>query len=502
MVGNDLGPLVPLAGLGGDVRRVRAGPEEDVVVCVQGEKMVHVYNTNTNSLQHTWYANTGTIVHDVATADNKSDVVILVNKKEIVLADRDKNKMEDCERVRLEDDATEIVTVGGTNYIVFSNGAVEDLKFLTQRAEAGQRPPGVLEEGETLLESEVRWEASGQMLVSHLVTRDQALASLTGRLVLDITSGAHTVEEVTRRNVASDIRQLKCFILDKRFNVIMVNSGDTLQVFTTAKNCVEDLANVPAGSKHLAITDIGEDQIGVMGTLTEGGYLHTFSRAFNCVIASCNMKTTGHRGRGLYYIQDKLLITVTNRVISTSLTDHSLHTLLGRMSTSSQQITASLSDEVLDMPDMPEHIIVDCLLLLLDSDKGQDSRLAVFRKLVRRDISDSVMNQQIKEKINMEQAIKILELLELLLQQNDCETEERALEWINMIVTCHYLQIVLCSEERLDSVRTDLRDTVNRIKARLKVLSECRATLHNLLNTKAPPVQISNQIYSIEILQI
>ena len=500
MVANDLGPLVPLPGLEG-VRKMKEGREDGHVVCVQGERMVHLYNTRTASLQHTWYANTGTSIQDVVAATN-NDVVILVNRKEIVLADRDKNKMEDCDRIRLEEEANEILSVSGANYIVYSSGAVEDLQFVIKRSEGGQIAPGILEAGEVIIESQLRCEVSGQISVSHLVTRNKGLTSVTGRLVLDITSGAHTVEEVVRRDVASDIKQLKCYIMDRRFNVIMVTSGDTLKVYNTAKGSLEDLANVPAGSKHLAITDIGDDQIAVMGTLAEGGYLHTFSRAFNCVIASCNMKTTGHKGRGLYYLQGRLLITVTNRVVTTGLTDHSLDTLMGRMAASGSQMEASLSEEVLNMPDMPEHLITDCLLLLLDSEAGQDFRLAALGSLVKRDISDSVMSQQIRERISMDQAIKLLELLELLLRQEDCETEEKALEWVNMVVTCHYLQMVVCPAGRLDSVRTNLRHTVGRIKERVKVLAECRATLHNLLHTKAPPVQISNQIYSIEILQI
>ena len=502
MVANELGPLVPLVGLGGGVGRIRAGEVEGHVVCVQGEKMVHIYNTVTASLQHTWYADSGSKVQDVATNKN-SDVVILVNRRDIVLADRDKNKMEDCDKIRLEAEANEILSVGGTNYVVFCNGAVEDLQFLSGRTRAEQTLSGVLQEGEILLESRVKSEASSHISVSHLVRQDHTLTSLTARLVLDITTGAHSLEEVVRRKVFSDIRQLKCFILDSKSSVTMVTSGDTLKVFNTKTGNLEDLANVPAGSKHLAITDIaGSDQIAVMGTLSEGGFLHTFSRAFNCVIASCNMKTTAHTGRGLYHLQDKLLVAVTNRVMTISPAAASLETLLGRMSQPEQAVTASLTEEVLARPDLPESLVIDCLLLLLESQADMDWRLEVLSSLVKRDVTDSIMNQLVREKINLEQAIKLLELLELLLKQGDCETEEKAVEWINMVVTCHYLQIVLSQNTQLDAVRTNLLETVNRVKAKVKVLTECRAVLHNLLNTKAPPVQISNQIYSIEVLQI
>merc|ERR1719219_1535403 len=184
-------------------------------------------------------------------------------------------------------------------------------------------------------------------------------------MVLDINTGGYSLQEVERRKVFGDIRELKCFILD--------TSEDWLKVFSTKTGSLEDLAKVPAGSKHLAITDIsGSEQIAVMGTLTEGGFLHTFSRAFNCVTASCNMKTTAHTGRGLYQLQDKLIIAVTNRVMTVSPAPASLETLLGRMAQPAQEVVACLSEQVLNMPDMPEHLIMDCLHLLLESEADLD----------------------------------------------------------------------------------------------------------------------------------
>ena len=156
MVANELGPLVPLVGLGGGVGKIRAGEGEGDVVCVQGEKMVHIYNTVTASLQHTWYADTGTYIQDVApTLARGSDVHILVNRREVVLADRDKNKMVECNRVRLGGDAREIFSLDGNNYIVFSNGGVEDLDLILKRPEAG-KTGGILGERETIRESQLR----------------------------------------------------------------------------------------------------------------------------------------------------------------------------------------------------------------------------------------------------------------------------------------------------------------------------------------------------------
>ena len=148
-------PLVSLPGLGGGVRRLKVGIGQDNMLCVQGE-MVHVYSTGLGSLQHTWYADTGTSIQDVApTLAHGSYVHILVNRREVVLADRDKNKMIECNRVRLAGDAREIFSLDGNNYIVFSNGGVEDLDLILKRPEAG-KTGGILGERETIRESQLR----------------------------------------------------------------------------------------------------------------------------------------------------------------------------------------------------------------------------------------------------------------------------------------------------------------------------------------------------------
>ena len=167
MVANELGPLVPLVGLGGGVGRIRPGEVEGHVVCVQGDKMVHIYNTLTASLQHTWYADTGSKVQDVATNNKNSDVVILVNGRDIVLADRDKNKMEDCDKIRLEAEANEILSVGGTNYVVFCNGAVEDLQLIRTSPEQVLAGVLVLATRSCLAKMECRRDSEG-LLASNL----------------------------------------------------------------------------------------------------------------------------------------------------------------------------------------------------------------------------------------------------------------------------------------------------------------------------------------------
>ena len=93
-------------------------------------------------------------------------------------------------------------------------------------------------------------------------------------------------------------------------------------------------------------------------------------------------------------------------------------------------------------------------------------------------------------------------MLEELLSSDDCDLEVQILEWVNILVTSHYLQMVMSGDPEMDLMRTRLQKTVSNIQEKLKIMTDCRITVNNLLQTKVPPMKISNQIYSIEIIQI
>ena len=93
-------------------------------------------------------------------------------------------------------------------------------------------------------------------------------------------------------------------------------------------------------------------------------------------------------------------------------------------------------------------------------------------------------------------------MLEELLSSDDCDLEVQILEWVNILVTSHYLQMVMSADPEMDLMRTRLQKTVSYIQEKLKIMTDCRITVNNLLQTKVPPMKISNQIYSIEIIQI
>ena len=88
------------------------------------------------------------------------------------------------------------------------------------------------------------------------------------------------------------------------------------------------------------------------------------------------------------------------------------------------------------------------------------------------------------------------------MSSEDCDLEVQILDWVNILVTSHYLQMVMSNDPEMDQMRTKLQKTVSNIQEKLKIMTECRITVNNLLQTKIPPMKISNQIYSIEIIQI
>ena len=97
---------------------------------------------------------------------------------------------------------------------------------------------------------------------------------------------------------------------------------------------------------------------------------------------------------------------------------------------------------------------------------------------------------------------RLLKILERIVRSDETESVENVLSWMNMLVTCHYLQMVMSKDEEAEEVRTQLYLTVTNIQDTIKALTDCRVSVQNLLQTKTPPVTVKNQAYSIQIIQI
>ena len=325
----ELGPLVPVSGLGAGVRRVVAGPGAEHVLVVAGDKMVHLHSADT--VQHTWYADTGTSVVTAACGGGRT--VILANTRTLVIADTARNKIEDCDKVELPESVHDIVTVEDILWVVFSNGAVEQLDyFLTRAPDTWVTVAGLLGAGDTILESRVSCAPGGYTAVALLVARaggDQ-LRLVAGRVVLDTETRAHSVADTAARQLDTSRDQLLAAHLDPGARLLMV-ARDTVLMLSSVTAEEEEIVSLPPGSKHVAITHVSDTQLAVMGSLSEGGYLQTVSTLYRCVVAAAAVKTTSHSGRGLSLVRDKLYVCAGTRVATVRPGPGGLDTVLGRM---------------------------------------------------------------------------------------------------------------------------------------------------------------------------
>jgi len=501
---SDLGPLVPMAGLGGGVTRVTPGNKPCHVLAVQSGKMVHVYNVDNNTVDHTWYADTCSRLVSAVRGGQHGEAFILVNQRTVVKADLERNKIEDCVKIEFDADIIDIDIVEDIVWVLFKDGGCGQLEYyLTREDDTWETVPGVVDDEESILESKISSNTSGQLIVTHLVSanNDSELKLLSGRLVLDTSTNIYNVTNVVTRHVPLDRSNLVTWHLNTKSELLMVTKEDDVVIFSDS-GLVEDIISLPRGSKHVSLTHVSDNQIAVMGTLSEGGYLQTVSLIYKCVVSKAVMKTTSHTGRGMFMIGNKLVICVSNRVLSARPSPGGLDSVLGRLAPPLTSSGPELTEEDVKMTDMPEDRILDCVIQLLDSDLSQEKQLEMLRILVSHDISNTIMSQHITDKFSLEQVIRLLNMLEELLSSDDCDLEVQILEWVNILVTSHYLQMVMSADPEMDLMRTRLQKTVSNIQEKLKIMTDCRITVNNLLQTKVPPMKISNQIYSIEIIQI
>ena len=400
----DLGPLVQVPGLSQGVRVIVPGEPGHVLVAA-GDKMVHMYNLDTGAVTHTWCADTGSRVVSVAGAGQRS--VILLNKRVVVTADKERNKIEDCEKIELSEDIQDIVTVDGLFWVVFSSGAVEQLDyFRTREKEDWEAVTRVLTPGQTIVDTRLRLAPGTGLTVSHAVTEGSTLSLVTGRLVLDTLTGTHSLAGVTSTLVDISADNLAAWHIDPWARLFVVTKDTSLVLmFSPHSKSGEEIISLSPGSKHVALTHVSEDQVAVMGSLSEGGYLQTVSTVYRCTVAKAAMKTTSHSGKGMFMVDDKLYVCVGNRVMSVRPGPGGLDTVLGKMAASVPSMEPGLGQEMVNMTDMPESLMVECVLALLDTEE-EAAQLDSLGALVRHEASQPVLSQLMTQKLSLEQTIR------------------------------------------------------------------------------------------------
>eukprot|EP00090_Calanus_glacialis_P046541 TRINITY_DN9199_c0_g1_i1.p1 TRINITY_DN9199_c0_g1~~TRINITY_DN9199_c0_g1_i1.p1 ORF type:complete len:522 (+),score=211.60 TRINITY_DN9199_c0_g1_i1:44-1609(+) len=519
-----LSPLVTLTGIGGGGVVVTEGQVANQVVVMQGEKVV-LFNMEENCVEKTWYGGTGRKIKSAVSALGMFGgvkVIMVVDRRTIVWGDKE-NKVENCDKLELDKDIRELVVLDKQHWVVFDDGSVEQLEYFknNDREEWVISTPVAVVKDEVILQTRLV-QTSPHTVVSHLVkdTNTANLVVVKGHVVLDSETQSHSVTVVDRITVCL-ASEVVCHDLARDLTVALIKTNGSLCVFNTKTSMEEEVMKVPS-TNHTALTHTTAGQVAVMGALPEGGFLQLVSTKYRAVVAETKLKNTSHKGKGIFLVRGRLYMSISSRVMTVQLGSNlkgGLDMLLGKLAQPQAQIsynvipdlikdnkTNKLEEIISRLEDIPEQLLLDCIIYFLDPDRTdlkEGDELRLLSILFGHSVSQAVMSEEVS-RLSLEQVIKLCKVLDMLIhnpEEVEC-AEENLLEWVSMLITSHYMQLVVSRDKDTLDLVNKLQETVKGVQESVKLMTDSRVLVQNIMNTKIPPIKNSNQAYCIEIIQI
>jgi len=491
---------------------VTEGEVSNQVVVTQGEKVV-LFNIEDNCVEQTWYGGTGRGIKSAVSAlglYGTVRVIIVVDKRTIVWGDKE-NKVENCDQLELNKDIRNLVVLGMQHWVVFEDGSVEQLEYFknTDIEDWAVSNPVVKEA--VILQTRLV-QTSSHTVLTHLVkdSNKSDLVVVKGHVVLDSETQSHSVKVMDRTTVCL-ASEVVCFDLAMDSTVAMIKTSGSLCVFNTKTSTEEEVMKI-SSTQHISLVHTTANQVAVMGALAEGGFLQLISTQYRAVVAESKIKTTSHKGKGMFLVGGRLYLTISSKVMSVQLGSNlmgGLDMLLGKLAEPQAQISYNVIPDLIKdnninkleatitrLQDIPEQLVLDCIIYFLDNESVTESDLQRYLGvLFSRSISQAVMSEEVT-RLSLEQVIKLFNVLDILLHQSlpeeDCE-EENVMEWVSLLVTSHYMQLVVSRDKDILDMVNKLQDTVKKVQVSVKLMTDSRVLVQNIMNTKIPPVKNNNQ---------
>jgi len=499
---------------------VTEGNISNQVVVVQGDKVV-IFNTEENCVEQTWYAGTGRLIKSAVSTlglFGTAQVIMVVDKNTIVWGDKE-NKVENCDKLDLYKDVRELVVLDKIHWVIFEDGSVEQLNYFknTEREDWVESSP-VLEEM-VILQTRIV-QTSSHIVLAHLVENKStgALQVVRGNVVLDSETKSHTLTMVKKTPICL-AKEVVCYDLAQDCSVAMIRTSGTLCFFNTKTSMEEEVTKVPS-TLHSSITHTGTDQVAVMGSLSEGGYLQLISIPYRAVVVEKKVKTTTHKGRGMFLVGGKLFLSISSRIMSIELGSHlrgGLDMMLGKLAEPQPHIsyntipdmlknkdTNKLMSAIPNMQDIPEYLVLDCIIQVLDTETTEAELQRYLGILFSQNISQPVMSEEVA-RLSLVQVIELLKVLDTLIHEDQTDIEnvdKSVLEWVSLLVTSHYMQLVVSRDKDTLNMVNRMQNTIKEVQESVKMMTDSKVLVHNIMNTKIPPIKNNNQAYCIEIIQI
>ena len=97
-------------------------------------------------------------------------------------------------------------------------------------------------------------------------------------------------------------------------------------------------------------------------------------------------------------------------------------------------------------------MLLDCIIYILDPDRTglkEGDELRLLSILFSHSVSQAVMSEEEASRLSLEQVIKLCKVLYMLIhnpEEVEC-AEENLMEWVSMLVTSHYMQLVVSRDK-------------------------------------------------------
>jgi len=299
--------------------------------------------------------------------------------------------------------------------------------------------------------------------------------------------------------------------------VTLVTRNGSLSVFYPESG-TDDILTLPS-SDQCGLVSVSKDQVAVMGSLTEGGFLQLINTTYRAVVVDSKVKNTSHKGKGIFFSEGRLFLAINSKIMSVSLGENlhgGLDMLLGKLAIPQTQIsyytipnliknneTEKLENALNNMQDIPEELLLDCIAYFLSCQLPEADVERCLCAVFKQKISNAVMSTRVSE-LELPHVVKLCSVLDKLLNSEEdikCE-QESLLEWLSLLITSHYLQLVVSRDNNTLALLQKMVETVKSCQDTSKELIDSKVLVHNIVNTKVPPVKNNNQDYCIEIIQI
>ena len=521
--------VLPGVGGSGHVEVVAGGKKDEVIVNQKGK--IVLYNLEEKEVIHTWYTPNIKVNSAVKGLEIKPDIEVIVGTKDkVVFASTKSNKLSECEELKIGKELSEIKIYLDEHWLIFADGTVETLNFFLKK----RNDEWGLGTRKTLLRNDEKIGQSKLSQVGAVTHLGMLVENASGELFF------YKVQIVLETDTESRcLKLMKRHELGPKASFISIDMSDDLKVCALREGSYsldlydddaqdwKDIISIP-NSSHCGIKWLDNSgHVAVMGSLVEGGFLKLVDVSFKATLCEVKLKSTIHskesEGSGaMNWVEDQLHLAISNKLISCQITnlEGGLSHMLGKLAPPDSDspfnkvpelIEANQAQKLLSfidqLTDLPENLLLECILYFLDSERSglrPEAQQCYLGNLFGRAVSEVIMEEELV-RLSLSEVISLVKILDSLLHDpagSECN-ETDLINWLGLLLNTHYLKLAVARDEETRNIVKNVQETVQFLQGTTKSLNESKVLAYNIINTKLPTVKSNSHLaYCIEIIQI